>query len=285
LGPLSCRPRRHRGVSVPFRLHYSERQGCGPRVLLLSFAPPPPILPVPRPPAHVPFLYRLNDLFLTMLEKALEQVESTLFVWDDACEGSTEPPRLRTAFSDSTLTWAQWRGRRETLFVRPLGSPSGAVVDCGHMVAITMSAVPDKVPVEDSWDAEQCQVLVEGLRTLFQRNQHRQIVALADAADRTIRKIRQVGGFPPVIMRSVGMSVCVCVCVLASHPTVFLKHPAPCLLMSRLLMCSSCSLPSTSAPSLPRWPWRTQRQRWRGSQGQRCWRPPSPWLTPLRGPL
>lgn len=142
-------------------------------------------------------------MFLSLLSAVFSKLESTLFkVKPSKKKGGEVKKVLRSQFKSSTLSVEELQRVRSRLFVRPQGMPAGPVVLCGRTVVITMSARPKPEP---SWDAAQFELLQSALRTVCQRSQYQQVVALVRTASKTVRKLSQVGAGAVVVAALSGL--------------------------------------------------------------------------------
>jgi hypothetical protein len=57
---------------------------------------------------------------------------------------------------------------------------------------VTLSAKPNRTPVETAWDAPQFTCLQNALLSVCHRRQFKQVLALATVAGKTVRKLRLV---------------------------------------------------------------------------------------------
>ncbi len=146
------------------------------------------LLCVPRPLCvHLCCCWcRYNDSFLSLLSVVMDSLEETLFEVKISKSSRKEPKRrLRPAFAGSALTFPAWQQLRSKLFVRPArdadAPPNPCIVRCGRTLVVTLSARPES-DAGDSWDEPQFVGLRDAFQALFRRSQHRQVVALAEAA-------------------------------------------------------------------------------------------------------
>ncbi len=147
--------------------------------------------------------------------------------------------RLRSAYSASLLTWETWLGVKNRLFVRPPATATcngGSIMHCGCTLVVTMSAKPNAMLEEESWDSEQFKLVEGALENLCLRNQFQHVVALADVANSTIRKLSQVrvtgGPFVSGPVLPMPVTVTVSPRILVAAPRVYQFADFQCALRS-----------------------------------------------------